>query len=287
MAIAPQSALHLYLESDKKTPKHLGADYMMFEKHDGWYGYLDFPSCKIHSRAMREIPSLVELSNIIRAARPNVKGRLIFEIMIEGLEVDSFSTLNGILNRKYEQVDDVYLRVHDFIPDWKLDVAAEQRFNLATEIVHLIDLPCVRLSPVLGISSDPEQWQQETEKVWERGGEGLILKRCAAGYSPEKRNFDLMKIKEELTLDLIVVGTFEGQGKYRGTLGGLVVRDRYGIDHKISGMTDAQRYDWWTDKSSILNKIVEVKAMKKLKDGKLREGRFKAIRYDKLATEID
>lgn len=285
--IKPQKALHLFQEMDKKKPKCIGHNYMMFEKHDGWYGYLDFPSCKIHSRAMREIPSLVELSNLIRSKRPQVKGRLIFEIMIEGLEIDSFPELNGILNRKNEQVDDVYLRVHDFIHEWKFDMPANKRFEFAQEIVNRIDLPSVRVSPLIGVSNDPEQWHQVAGEIWQRGGEGLILKRTNGIYMPEKRNFDLMKIKEELTLDLQVVGKFEGEGKYQGTLGGLIVRDSYGINHRVSGMTDAQRDEWWQDESVIINKVVEIKAMKRLKDGSLREPRFKSIRFDKKVSEID
>ena len=128
----------------------------MFEKHDGWYGYLDFPACIIHSRAHREIPALKDLSDLIRKHRPEVKGRLIFEIMIEGLEVDSFHELNGILNRKSEQAEDVYLQVHDFIADFNFcKLPAGTRYKFAQEIVGRLGLPQVRLSPVLGISNDP------------------------------------------------------------------------------------------------------------------------------------
>lgn len=285
--IKPQKALHLFQEMDKKKPKCLESRYMVTEKHDGWYGFLDFPSCKIHSRAMREIPSLVELSNLIRSKRPQVKGRLLFEIMIEGLEVDSFPELNGRLNRKNEQVDDVYIRVHDFINEWRFEMPANKRFDFASEIVQRLDLDCVKTSPLLGISSEPDQWYEFAEKVWSRGGEGVILKKFDGVYMPEKRNFTLMKIKEELTLDLKVVGKFEGEGKYKGTLGGLIVQDKAGNKHKVSGMTDSQRHKWWGDDTTIINKVVEVKAMKRLKDGSLREPRFKAIRFDKCITEID
>ena len=151
-----QKAKHLYLEMDKRKPTLELS--MMFEKHDGWYGYLDFPSCKIHSRALREIPSLVELSNAIRAKRPQCKGRLISEIMIAGLEIDSFPELNGRLNRKHEQVEDVYLRVHDYIADFKFDMPAKMRYQYAQEIVERLDMPQVILSPLLGVSSDPIQW---------------------------------------------------------------------------------------------------------------------------------
>lgn len=285
--IKPQKALHLFQEEDKKKPKFIGHNYMLFEKHDGWYGYLDFPSCKIHSRAMREIPSLVELSTAIRNKQPKVKGRLIFEIMIEGLEIDSFPELNGRLNRKNEQVDDVYLRVHDFLHNWRFDMPTIKRFEFAQEIVERLNMPSVQVSPLLGVSNSRDLWQAAAEKVWQRGGEGLILKREDGIYTPEKRNFDLMKIKEELTLDLHVVGKFQGEGKYKGTLGGLIVRDKYGIEHRVSGMTDKQRHEWWNNEETIINKVVEIKAMKRLKDGSLREPRFKSIRFDKTIKEID
>ncbi len=283
----PQKALHLHLEEAKKNPKHLGHEYMVFEKHDGWYGYVDLPSGIVHSRASRAIPSLQEFSQKLQERLPRTRGRLLFEIMIEGLEYDSFSELNGILNRKYEQVDDVYIQVHDFIPQFNVGVDAYTRYKFAEEIVQRIDLPSVRLSPILSISSDPTQWRSSVEKVWEKGGEGVILKRLKAPYSPEKRNFDLMKIKEEVTLDLVVVDMVVGQGKYQGTLGALIVQEKNGNKHTVSGMTDAQRDVWWTNKSEIIGKVVEVKAMKKLKDGSLREPRFKAIRFDKNVDEID
>ena len=38
---APQKALHLHLEEAKKSPKHLGHEYMIFEKYDGWFMYID------------------------------------------------------------------------------------------------------------------------------------------------------------------------------------------------------------------------------------------------------
>ena len=136
-------------------------------------------------------------------------------------------------------------------------------------------------------TSNPDDWQRIAEDVWSRGGEGVILKALLAPFEPGKRNSNLMKIKEELTLDLQVIGMFEGEGKYLGTLGGLIVAGKDMISHRISGMTDAQRAEWWADESLIHGQVVEVKAMKKLKDGSLREPRFKAVRHDKTIDEID
>lgn len=283
-----QKAKHLFLEMDKKKPD-IDNPYMMFEKHDGWFGYLDFPSCVIHSRAHREIPALEELSNLIRSRRPDTRGRLIFEIMIEGLEVDSFHELNGILNRKSEQAEDVYLQVHDFIPDFQFcKMTAHNRYQFAAETVRRLGLPQVRLSPVLGVSKDPIVWHQMAEKIQAMGGEGLILKNRNALYSPNKRISDLMKIKEEVNVEMLVTKVIEGQGDHEGMAGKLICKDEVNQLHEIGMgcMNHDERKAVWQDHTLIVGTIVEIKAMKKLADGKYREPRFKARRFDKEVHEL-
>jgi len=283
-----QKAKHLFLEMDKKKPA-IDQPYMMFEKHDGWFGFLDFPSCIIHSRQLREIPSLKELSDLIRTRRPDVKGRLIFEIMIEGMEVARFHELNGILNRKFEQAEDVYLQVHDFIPDFQFcKLTTHHRYQFAKEIVARINLPQVRISPILGVSQDPKEWHQMAEKVQSRGGEGLILKARNSLYTAGKRISTLLKIKEEVSVEMLVTDVIEGTGDHTGMAGKLICKDEVNQLHEI-GMgcaTHKERTEWFQDKSIIKDTVVEVKAMKKLPDGKYREPRFKARRFDKGVHEL-
>jgi ATP-dependent DNA ligase len=285
--IKPQKAKHLYLEDEKKKPAYVG-DYVVFEKHDGWYGYLDFPSCVIHSRALREIPALLDLSALIREKRPDVQGRLIFEIMIEGLEYDSFAELNGILNRKYEQAENVYLRVHDFLPHWDFKVPFNKRLAFAEEVVSRIALPNIRMSKVLAVSADPEVWKQCAQEVWGYNGEGVVMKRLHGVYSPSSRNADLLKIKEELTVEMRVLKVIEGQGDHQGIAGKLLCIDEVNQKHEIGmgASTHKERKEYLSDPTSIVGKVVEIKAMKKLKDGSYREPRFKAIRYDKEVHEL-
>ncbi|QPI17691.1 putative DNA ligase [Alteromonas phage vB_AmeP_R8W] len=288
LKIKPQKAKHLYLEDEKKKPAYVGEEYAVFEKHDGWYGYLDFPSCIIHSRAMREIPSLVELSNLLREKRPDCRGRLIFEIMIEGMEIDSFSELNGILNRKYETAEDAYLLVHDYLPEWNFEIPFGKRYSFAEEIVRRLNMPQVRMSPMLALSHYPETWKEVAAEVWQEGREGVILKRYDAPYSPDKRNADLLKIKEELTVEMRVLDVIEGQGDHRGMAGKLLCIDEVNQKHEI-GMGAAkheQRIEYFQQPNLIVGKVVEIKAMKKLKDGSYREPRFKAIRHDKEVHEL-
>ena len=135
-----------------------------------------------------------------------------------------------------------------------------------------------------------EIWSMENARYFadciiQHGGEGAVLRNPDAPYQPGKRNADIIKVKKGVSYDLLVVGVYPGNGKYEGTLGGLVCRYMGDTDIRISGMSDAQRKDWWDNPEKIIGKVVQVDAMCASSKGKLREPRFKGIRYDK--TEGD
>lgn len=287
-----QKALHLYAELDKKRTKVRDHTYLITEKYDGWMGYLDVNadySNSIMSRQQRVIPSLLGLSCSINDRLETIaaiEGRFIFEILI--LHSPEFKDLNGILNRSKGDCEarKAYLRVHDYIPLNGEHHTAEDRYGWSQAWVARLNHRHVKGTPLLGIG-DVDLLQEHAETVWERGGEGAIGKRTDAGYSAGKRNLDILKVKCEVTLDLLVVGIEEGTGKYAGTIGALVVRDKAGVLNKVSGMSDEERDLWWTTPTLIINQVVEVQAMQILDNGSLREGRMKAVRHDKLISEID
>lgn len=130
-----------------------------------------------------------------------------------------------------------------------------------------------------------EEAQRFADIVIQHRGEGAVLRNPYAPYQPGKRNAAIIKIKRGVSFDLKVIGVYEGKGKYSGNLGGLVCQWKDGQTIEISGMTDAQRSEWWTDPSLIVGRIVQVDAMCESSKGKLREPRFKGIRHDK--TEGD
>jgi hypothetical protein len=138
----------------------------------------------------------------------------------------------------------------------------------------------------------------EITKIYERnreqGLEGVIVKMLDGVYSL-KRSYDWMKIKAEETLDLRVVGAFEGTGKYLGRLGGLTV-DYEGVKVNVgSGFSDEQREEFWnaygcdtTDNprlknspSVLLGRTIEVQYHEVTPDGSLRHPRFVRFRGDK------
>lgn len=276
----PQLALHLYVEEAKKKPKYVDQAYAIFEKYDGWYGYYDPADKQIKSRANRVIPSVAHLAPLFA----HVTNVVIFEILLR--DVTEFSVLNGILNRK-AKAETAYLKLHDYYDYCDPTATLAKRTAAVNMLAEAINSPHVEVAPILGVSRSPNAWRDAADKIWNLGGEGVILKRIDAPITLGKRNADLMKIKLEVTVDLLVTSVVRGDGKYAGTLGALRCVDKAGNVHMISGMTDKQRADWWHTPSLITNHVVEVQAMCVLPNGSLREPRFKAVRHDKTAADID
>jgi ATP-dependent DNA ligase len=289
MNYSPQKALH-YSEAIKKK-SYIPQTFAIQPKLDGWFvmlDYIDGKWGKLSSRAEREIPSLDFLhEHIYKCLSPAENTRFIFEATIPNMQ---FHELNGVLNRKSESAENVVLNLHDIIFLDRPELPFKDRYeyvNPAYIILKEYLGHWVKLVPILAISSQEDVFYYHFNQVTSSGGEGIILKNYDTGYFFGKRNSNLMKLKEECTKDLAVVGMVEGEGKYAGTLGALIVQSRDGTKHTVSGMTDEQRELWWYGRSVIIGQVVEIKAMKELPDGSLREPRFKACRFDKEIWEID
>lgn len=113
------------------------------------------------------------------------------------------------------------------------------------------------------------------------GCDGTVLKREDSLYE-FKRTRTWLKVKPVKTFDCLVLGIEPGKGKYVGMVGALPVRMEGGVPiTRVSGMTDAQRVEWWLHPRKILNKTIEVEARGVHKSGKLIEPRFVRIRDDK------
>ena len=298
----PQKALHLYLDEDKKNPKHVGETYAVMEKFDGWYMFIDCINGvwqDITSRNMNVISSMSTYTAMFkeRVPAPKRDARLIFEGIVchqvTGYPME-FKTVNGWFNRKAPLHMPATLQCHDLIIFGDEEAPFKFRYEHLKAMFRAIDkkdptlAEYLKLVPTIAISDDPTVWKgiyEDTIRKYNCTGEGVILKRVDAPYSYKKKNADILKIKCENTFELKVVGIEVGEGKYKDTLGKLVVSDAHGVINKVSGMSDSLRDLWWGTPSLIVGKVVEVACMKVLSNKSLREGRFKAVRHDK--DEID
>lgn len=90
-----------------------------------------------------------------------------------------------------------------------------------------------------------------------RGEEGIMLNVCDAPYVC-KRTSNLLKVKVFQDCDLKIIGFEEGTGRFKGTLGALIVDykgNRLGVG---SGLTDADRDKFWRSRKKYLNRVVTV-----------------------------
>jgi len=102
-----------------------------------------------------------------------------------------------------------------------------------------------------------EELKLELDRVVALGYEGIIGKRPSWLWKNTKsRTIDLIKYKTRPTVDLLVIGTKEGDKKYEGMIGSLILRDKTGRTVDVgSGMTDAERL---LDPNHFIGAVVEL-----------------------------
>lgn len=131
---------------------------------------------------------------------------------------------------------------------------------------------------------DHDKINELSEEAIAMEEEGIMVQLADASYQL-KRTFDILKVKIMESADLMVKGTFEGEGKNEGKLGGVIV-DYKGFDVRVGGgFSDELRESLWIDPEELIGKIVEVQYFKESVDKhgnlSLRFPIFKTIREDK------
>jgi len=129
------------------------------------------------------------------------------------------------------------------------------------------------------------QFQAINQRAIEGGYEGIMIKDPNAPYEC-KRSTAWLKQKPYIEVSLTVVGTEEGTGRNAGKLGALIVEGE--DDGKLirtnvgSGLTDADRDEFWSHRDRLRGLVVEVRAdaVTQNQDGSysLRFPRFKGFR---------
>ena len=172
------------------------------------------------------------------------------------------------------------------------DTEYYKRRQLLNELSKNINLTHINILPVLYNGSDKDMIMEYLNKARENHKEGIMI-NLDNGMYEFKRTTNLLKVKVMQDADLKIVDVYEGTGKNKGKLGGIIIEFIY-KDNTYrcecgSGFSDDERINYWNNPEKILNKIATIQYFEISKNDNGSYGlRFPVwthrIRYDK--TEI-
>lgn len=153
-----------------------------------------------------------------------------------------FADTSGIV-RQDESVDAEWRQMKYMVFDLPEHPGAfDERVPAIRAIVAAIDQPWVRAIKQYKVANAAEL-QRRMEAVIAAGGEGLMLHKGSALYTPG-RSADLLKVKPYQDAEARVIGYNAGDGRLEGLMGSIEVVTPDGRRFAIgSGFTDAQRAD--------------------------------------------
>ena len=287
-----QKVLHLKTELEKKNPK-LQGNYLVTEKIEGWYVTIHYDYATAtwlapQSSSNRFIPSMFWTTRLFnKLPKPKEDCFLIAEAYLEDTP---FHILNGIFNRTKGDLNckEVQFKIHDIVYPNNPALTAIERYNRLRELeLYKIEDHAERVQILHFGKYDSVQWQKQFDLVTERGGEGIVCKRESGIYSYGKRNSDLLKLKLECVVDLLAV-RLEQTVTEKGNLSLVLVSKRYNnIEVRTVINSKELQEKFIADSTTIIGKVVEIKAMEEFADGQLRQPTFHCIRHDKTELEID
>lgn len=150
--------------------------------------------------------------------------------------------------------------------DFKGCEYAERRAAL---IDQLRKLPAGQTS-VTTVESVPASWAV-VEKIWQRGGEGAILKKPGSKYRPGARAPEWVKVKSKNAAVLTIIGYEEGKN---GPYSKLKIRDAAGIETTCKTLGNAMLAQITAAPDSFVGRRIVISYQQKTPSGKYRHGVF-------------
>ena len=152
------------------------------------------------------------------------------------------------------------LRYEDFVLQ-ECDTEYYKRRQLLNELSKNVNLTHINILPVLYNGSDKDMIMEYLNKARENHKEGIMI-NLDNGMYEFKRTTNLLKVKVMQDADLKIVDVYEGTGKNKGKLGGIIIEFIY-KDNTYrcecgSGFSDDERIDYWNNPEKILNKIATI-----------------------------
>lgn len=178
---------------------------------------------------------------------------------------ENFKMGTGIINSENEDKSQIHLTLFDLLPVNEFNCGEsndtyDTRRNVLNKINDFIyreKIDSVNVLPLLYDGTEAEQIDEWLSYADANDWEGIMLNKNAPYVC--KRTNNLIKIKSFKHSDLMIVDVIEGEGKYIGVLGAIIVEYKNNTVNVGSGFTDEQRKHYWEYKDELIGKIAEVK----------------------------
>jgi DNA ligase-1 len=234
-------------------------------------------ACTLYSRNGKEFENFPQIADFVEEHRKAFQrdsgfgGLFVLDGEIVG---KNFQDLMKQAHRKSDaRTDNMVYHVFDILPlsefrDGFCNLQQHKRIDLLKRSrAHLPENGCVRIMPGMDVDLDTAEghdiMRRFAEDAVTEGYEGIMIKSMDAPYECKRSDF-WMKWKPTITVDLNIVGFEEGTGRNAGRLGAIICE---GVDNERticvnvgSGLSDANRDEYWLNRDTLLGNVVEVQA---------------------------
>lgn len=145
-----------------------------------------------------------------------------------------------------------------------------ERRSLLAQCMEGVSNEWLKPAEVWGFS-DSASLTLLTNSVWDRGGEGLILKRKSSPYAPGKRSKDWVKIKACASAVLTVYGYEAGKN---GPYAKLRLRDDDGNETTVKTLNNAELERYRLNPIFYIGRRARIEFQERTPDGSYRHPRF-------------
>jgi DNA ligase 1 len=217
-------------------------------------------------------PQIVEsIRRIAKHLTPTYGGRIVLDGEIIG---ESFQALMKQAQRKTDvKTDGMTYCIFDAMPfdDFERGYWNAQQHKRTAWLLNnrskFETETCLQVMPGFEVDLDTaeghDQMRRFADDAVADGFEGIMIKDLDAPYECKRSSF-WMKWKPTITVDLNIVGFEEGTGRNAGRLGAIICEgDDNGRRINVnvgSGLSDANRDEYWSARDQLLGDVVEVEA---------------------------
>jgi ATP-dependent DNA ligase len=194
----------------------------------------------------------------------------------------NFNASSSAVRRKEQQNDSVSFFIFDVLTpeEWRQPVSPHYaRRNKLEMLFQEREFSHLRPTPIYPVKDEQEAMTRYNQ-FRDLGYEGGMLKNTQGLYRFGKHK-DWLKLKAVEDVDLPVLELIQGEGKYHGMLGAVIVSFKGKRVNVGSGFSDEQRKMFWECPELIKRKVIEIQYHEITPDGSLRHPRFIQIREDK------